>query len=455
MTNRKDKTLLRRFKASENGNVAAMTAISLLVLMGVAALAVDLSTGFNNKSRLSDASDSVALMLAKSELEREPEMRRAAENWLEEKYPGEVGAGLTIVDIQRNGDEVTVQLANEGETYFAAVLGKTDLDVAASSSAVWSQRSMDIALVLDTTLSMEGTRLASLKTAATDMIDTIDGFDNDKVKMSVVPFSNYVNVGLSRRNATWLSVPADSSKTENVCRKKRDVLSKSNPRKISRTCDRDGRQVDCSYTKWDKTYGPEYEVCGPKTSRQTWHGCVGSRSEPWDTRVAYNGRKIPGLLNARCGAELQEMSSDLSAARSTIQSLRASGNTYMPSGLMWGWRTLNGSAPLSRTVDPKVEKVMILMTDGDNTRFKGGDRHEVRNRNEDANDKTQDICDAVKAEDILIYTIAYEVTDADTKTLLKNCSSGRSYAYDATNASELSQAFEDIANSLNELRISA
>ena len=63
----------------------------------------------------------------------------------------------------------------------------------------------EVALVLDTTKSMEGARLAELKRAARKFLDTIDASlpDNDAnaFKVAIVPFSEYVNVGLGRRAA--------------------------------------------------------------------------------------------------------------------------------------------------------------------------------------------------------------------------------------------------------------
>lgn len=123
-------------------------------------------------------------------------------------------------------------------------------------------------LVLDTTLSMEGARLTSLKTAATDMVNTIESFDNDNFRLAVVPFSNYVNVGLSRRYESWMSVPHDTSTTTNVCRNKRDVTGTSNCRIVSGVRDRDGVKVPYTRKKCDRTYGPQYQVCGPRTVTQ-------------------------------------------------------------------------------------------------------------------------------------------------------------------------------------------
>ncbi len=309
---------------------------------------------------------------------------------------------------------------------------------------------MDVALVLDTTFSMnENNKIGSLKTAANGLLNTFDDLDNDNLRVSVVPFSEYVNVGTSRRNAVWLDVPAN----ENICRTKRDVTSRTNCRRIKRTCENDGVSFDCSYNKCDKTFGPEYESC----STVAWNGCVGSRVSGYDERVGYDGRKIPGLTNVSCANELQPLNANINKAKATVSGLKARHETYIPAGVLWGWRTLDESVPLSsngRNVKADREKVMIVMTDGENQRSKNGTRHNGNNINA-ANSKTDAICTQAKRDDVTIYTIAYDVNDTATKSMLTRCATDGSKFFDASNASELNKAFQAIAEALNELRISA
>jgi len=345
---------------------------------------------------------------------------------------------------------VTVVAKNNIDTFFSGVFNRSSLDVGVSSTAVYADKAMDIALVLDTTLSMStNNKIGSLKSAANGLLDTFDDLNNENLRVSVVPFSEYVNVGTSRRNAKWLDVPAD----KRVCRMKRDVTSRSNCRRINKICTKDGVSYDCSYNKCDKTYGPEYEVCW--TSR--WKGCVGSRVAGYDERVGYAGRKIPGLTNVSCATELQPLNKSMSKAKATVASLKAQHETYIPAGILWGWRTLDETVPLSSN-GPKVkadrEKVMIVMTDGENQRSKNGKYHNRKDINA-ANAKTDKLCTEAKRDGVTIYTIAYEVNDTTTKTLLNRCATDGSKFFDAKNASELNKAFQDIGNALNELRISS
>ncbi len=451
------------YRNDTGGNVAMMFAVSLFVLIGLLAVAIDLSQGFAAKQRLQDTTDAVALLAAKDKtLDTTEKLEAAAQALYDATYPGQRGVRIEIQEMTRDGDAVTVVTRNNIDTHFSGIFNTSDLDVGVRSSAVYATKAMDVALVLDTTFSMsENNKIGGLKVAANNLLNTFDELDNENLRVSVVPFAQYVNVGLSRRNENWLDVPADSStQGAEVCRMKRDVVSRSNCRRVSKTCSNDGVAFDCSYNQCDKQYGPEYESCSTPVSNQTWNGCVGSRESGYDERVDYNGRKIPGLLNTTCGAEIQTLDKNMTKAKSTVSSMTAAwnnGDTYIPSGVLWGWRTLDESVPLSSAganVSTERDKVMIVMTDGENQGSKNGTTHDGNNTNA-ANDKTDATCEAAKRDGVTIYTIAYDVNDTTTKNMLTRCASGSSNFFDAGNASELNKAFQAIGDALNELRIAA
>ena len=73
-----------------------------------------------------------------------------------------------------------------------------------------------------------------------------------------------------------------------------------------------------------------------------------------------------------------------------------------------------------------------------------------------ADDKTKRVCDFVKSQNVEIYTIAFEITDTDTKDLIMECASSPDHYYDAANAQQLLNAFKAIAGALErELAVSA
>ena len=97
---------------------------------------------------------------------------------------------------------------------------------------------------------------------------------------------------------------------------------------------------------------------------------------------------------------------------------------------------------------------MIVMTDGKNEASKTGETHDGSNTAA-ANSKTDATCEAAKRDGVTVYTIAYDVDDTTTLSMLNRCATDSSKFFDASNASQLNDAFQAIGDALNELRIAA
>jgi len=218
--------------------------------------------------------------------------------------------------IERVGDTVSVDASTKIDTAFAQVMGFKELNVRTVSSSSYSDRGLDIALVLDTTGSMGepssggGTKIDTLKAAATNLIEQLDTGKPGKVRISVVPFAQYVNVGPTNLDANWLD---DSQAGTN------------------------------------------------------WSGCVGSRTGNGNRSAEHNGRDFPAIAGDLCNNPITPLSADLKKPKAAMTSLVARGWTYMPAGLAWGWRTLEGGAPFQearQNTGMQREKIIVMMTDG-------------------------------------------------------------------------------------------
>ena len=214
----------------------------------------------------------------------------------------------------------------------------------------------------------------------------------------------------------------------------------------------DGTPVQVNVCDWN--YGAPVEVCGTYTSE--WRGCVGSRPYPLNIQDGTYSTPVPGLLDTWCGPEIVPLTHDQTALNAAISGMTAWGDTYIPSGLVWGWRMLSPGAPFDETQHGKipqtVKRYVVLMTDGMNTRSPnypdnwGGDTAL-------ANTLTAELCANIKADGINIFTIAFEVTDNTIKNILRKCASNPSQFFDAGNAGHLAAAFKKIGASLASLRL--
>jgi hypothetical protein len=194
-----------------------------------------------------------------------------------------------------------------------------------------------------------------------------------------------------------------------------------------------------------------------------WHGCVGSRNYPNETLDANYSIRIPGLMNIGCGSPILEATSNLATARAHINALGTAGETYIPAGLIWGWRALSTQTPLAaRTAQSgaPVSRNMILVTDGKNTRSQTSTTQATHNGSNaaTADAVTKTICQNIAADtvsSIRIFTIAFEVTDPAVKALLTECSSMNGGAFfDAADAAQLQDALRNIGGQISKLRIS-
>src|SRR5262245_45383020 len=81
---------------------------------------------------------------------------------------------------------------------FMQVLNTQSVDVTVSASAIRPQGKVEVALVLDQTGSMAGSKIANLKLAAKDLIDIVvwdNQTDDYYAKVAIVPYAAGVNVG--------------------------------------------------------------------------------------------------------------------------------------------------------------------------------------------------------------------------------------------------------------------
>ncbi len=444
------------------GAVAPVFALTIVLTGGLAGLAVDYGRAVVARSSMQSALDSAVLAAATQE-DHSPDALVAKahalfqNNWMRHRYV----ETPTVSIVDDGSGKLTGTASLSLETTLLHLLHQDALEVRVTSEVQYGVGKAEVALVLDNTGSMDGQKLADLKFAATKLIEGIYAhpYALNKVKFALVPFSQYVNVGLAFRNETWMSVPLDYSESYPNCGMVTPLIGTTNCRMVTATYYNDGVPYQSTYEQCDSVYGPEEYQCNPYTVTYTWNGCVGSRNYPLNTRDDSYGTPIPGLLNAWCTAPITRLTNDTTDLTSKIDAMTATGNTYIPAGLIWGWRLLSPQAPFSDGEDPanptngvRPRKIIVLMTDGENTLspdYPGHDGGDTAL----ANNLTKEICSNIKADNIEIFTVAFDVTNATIKSVLNACASGPPYYFDATSSADLVSSFDNVARSLTQVRL--
>ncbi len=454
------------------GNVSLLFALIAIPVMGAIGLAVDYGRQVRMQSDMQQALDVAVLAGAASSAPGQADdITALVSHRVEQALEGTGAHPAVSVSVNPAQGSITVRAETAVDTMFMGLFGKGRTKVHASSTAVaGSGGPMEVAIAFDTTHSMAGNKLASAQQAASDLTDLlfhVPGMagPNPNMKVGLVPFTSYVNVGLANRNASWVNVPADYSLPWDDCVDTWAQLATPVHHDVPGTCSNDGVPYDCSSSYDDSNdYSNRLtHVCTPRQANYVWHGCVASQTDPDDARVAANaGNPAPGWMvgdwiSGECPSELQQLSNNPDTIKTAINNLVEGGETYIAPGLLWGWRLLSedpagpfhDGGPIATT-----KKRLILMTDGSNTHsanYGSGD-HEDNNVSH-ANDKTLEFCNNIKAAGIEIYAIAFEVTDPSAQTLLSQCASGPPWFYNAATVSDLHAAFHRIGHELMAMRL--
>jgi Flp pilus assembly protein TadG len=192
----------------------------------------------------------------------------------------------------------------------------------------------------------------------------------------------------------------------------------------------------------------------------------------------------PYNLGPNAGCTLQpliRLTTNMQTIKDGIDAMKAMGETDIPIGMVWGWHALSptgvgpfGDGAAYNTLH--LRKIIILMTDGENTMndpsksnesngsFYGGYGYIWQNmlgiasgsssaRTTAIDNRLSALCTNVKAKNITVYTVRVEVTTG-TSTLLSNCATTPDKFYDVKNVSQLGAAFDAIAGSIDNLRLS-
>lgn len=465
---------LRNYLNNTAGNTAIMMALAAIPLMLAAGAAVDMVRANNTRTVLQSAADAAALAGAMSGKTGEEDLKAIVEDYLKANHAENVLTNVKKIKQKLNTSKRTfsVEINGKLDTAFMFLGGITNMEIGAYAEVELGGNGLEVVLALDNTESMnyEG-RMPALKTAAKSLVDTVLDAGSSSgayVRIGVVPFSNYVNVGLANRSKSWIDVPADSSDTVPNCNTTYPDATKTNCRMETYTGYADGVPQTYTTEVCDWNYGTPVTTCnGTYTYEYKWQGCVGSRDSNRDVRIDSLSNKYPGIIKAywgyqeNCAKPITMLTNNKAALNDAIDAMVGVGNTYIAPGVLWGWNMLDSSEPLTGAKTKswmktnKGTKALVVMTDGDNTLSPHSITYKFHEGNDInlANQKTADTCANAKKDGIQVYTVAFKVTNTTAKDILKNCASQADMAFTADDATALNSAFNDIAKSLVATRL--
>lgn len=391
--------LLRRFTGDAGGNVAIIFAVALVPMIALAGAAVEYSSISNARAKLQAAADAAALAATRSYGKSWADRQRIATDTFESNLQPSGGAHDIQFDIVDRGQSHRVEASAKIETTIMGLMGIHQISTSVAAEAISPKASLEVVLVLDNTGSMSSQSKIGILREATrnflDMMETAAAIPGKTIKIGLVPFTTTVRLDANTyRNASWINH-------------------------------------------------------GSKKAAD-WRGCLYDRQKPNDTsdaaptttdkKTLFEGDPSKAYSSSGCGmARIHELSNNFTSLRTRVGEMNASGNTNVALGVIWGLHLLSQSMPFPQGApwsDKETTKVMIVLTDGENTES----RHSKSTKTIDT--ATESACNAVKANDVLIYTVRVVNGNA---SLLRDCATDSWMFTDIKKASDLNATFEKLA----------
>ena len=442
--------VMTRFAASRSGNVAAIFAIACIPVILAMGVAVDYTRAAQTGSAMQDALDAATLALSRrsdlSTLTSE-QMLQVASDYFNANFRNSELQGLTLTaSYTATGPSVnpsvTMSASGKLPTDFMRIVGPKDVPLNTSSTTVWGEARLRVALALDNTGSMASSnKMTALQAATHNLLTQLKNaasVDGD-VYVSIIPFVKDVNVGSTNYHQSWMKWTGSASKDKDLWDKWNGSCSSSYY----------SSQANCESHGY--TWTP--------ASHTTWNGCVMDRDQSYDTvntapTTAYTATLFPAEQYSSCPVAMMGLSYDWTALDTEVDSMVANGSTNQAIGLQWAWQSLT-AAPFTVPIeDPGriYKKVIILLTDGLNTQDRWYGNGYSASSQVDARQQT--LCANIKAAGVKIYTVQVNTSGDPTSTLLQNCASSSDKFFLLTSSDQIVTTFQQIGTELSDLRIS-
>ena len=448
-------------------------------------------------------------------------------------------ASYTDFDLNADGS-VVAKAEVDVEALVADMFLGDMMTVGVDSTVFRSNYRVEVALVIDNTGSMgSGGKLEAAQEAAANLVERLAeaaerSVEEEAVRISLVPFSMTVRVHegfASRSNRSgasalgWLSRSTSHTGSTGEtglfstgvdrfaildtlrigwggC-----IESRPYPYDVQDTAPTSGNQSTMFVPYFSPDSPDEDDIPGDNTWQRysydndylnDWQSAVSSswrfdnnahRLETWSERLRHSSKYARNRLrsgigtnlgpNQGCGLEpVVRLTEDYDQVLESIWDMRATGNTNVPMGLMWGWHTLSPRAPFADGRpygEERLQKIVILLTDGDNvnsttnnpdnSNYSGvgliwqgrlGSDMDVassaQRRADRMDERLLELCENMRDQEIMIYTVGVQVS-SNAQNLLRQCATEDDMFYNVTNTGGIESAFDRIAGSIENLRI--
>ncbi|MDQ2633032.1 MAG: pilus assembly protein [Pseudomonadota bacterium] len=479
---------LGEFGKDNSGSFAVITAAIMTVLVLSAGYAVNIAQLHNVRSDLKQAIDAAVTSTAR-DITIGKIKAEDAQEWIERFLKANGDPALVsgdrlaldrlVIDKAKSTIEVAAHV--DVDLYFPLFGLSNQRRVTNMSAAVYADKKIEVAMMLDVTGSMEKKgrkdKIGDLRAAAKNAVESMLKYQdkkNPRVRVALVPYASGVNVGQLAGNVyaeksgrSDLPPLADDS----VIGGRRGTTElPAFGTYVSKVGSAFRRDDNCATERKDRNGNPDFTDDGPDTVRKDRNGKKYYALVNRDDNLSGSG------MNACPDAKVIPLTADQGALLDSIGKFKASGYTAGAIAVQWTYYMLSpkwrGAIKTAKLGDGpadhdqrKISKVAILMTDGQfNTAFAGVSRN-FNSQDSKARQSAETICRNMKDDKIEIFTIGFDLDNTDmsrqereaAKSVLRNCatadSSGIKHYFEASTGEELDNALQEIISNTERLAL--
>lgn len=389
------------FRKNQSGAIGLLLALAAVPLVLAAGVAVDFGRMIQAKSQLQSALDAGALAVASSKTAEAGRIKLGKDVY--RSNAGELGLGIEPTFSIQDG-KVIANVSIQFPMSLTKIAGIETSAIGVSSQVnIPNQRPAEVALVLDYSSSMNSRgKWKAMRDAALDLVNVVsEQQTRTDIKVGLVPFAKMVAADL----------PA------------------------------------------------QYVIEETPSSPWTGSGCTQDRKWPYNTQDAtpssLNDDTKWGALGQAKGTcnqllsrnlKIMPLTDDLGAVTSKLNSMTPHVGTHISLGLEFGWHLISPNPPFTEGTsygDPDVLKVIVLLTDGEQTTKAWGPGGSYTPENGEQN--LEAMCTAIKGNDVLMVTVAFDLESGSSRARLKTCATSPNYFFEAKSNAQLAAAFSEIA----------
>ena len=494
---------IRHFQRAEDGAVIVMTLMFLMIMLIVGGMGVDFMRFEARRAMLQSTADRA--VLAAADLTQQQDAKAVVIDYFEKAGFGGTIIGEPSVIDTGEFNSVSVQAKLPMRTFFLKALGIDTLEAPAAATAIEGIANVEVSLVVDISGSMEDpvvpadgsastlSKIQALRDASVEFATVMltDAY-KDKISISLIPYSEQVNAGPLILDEMGVVRQHEFSHCIDFA-----------------DADYDDLDLDLTFAYKQEQHYQWNSSSGNSITEPICPFYDYERIQPWSQSLSKLTTQINSLqpragtatfLGLKWGVALLDASTN-DIANALTTTYNSDGNAIVD--------PVFHDRPAAYPVQGEAiltQKVIVLMTDGQNSNSerllpqyydspndvahwaaynfwysarehfdvsypnqlgslanpdeagKLTYRRFIKNGNNDGKGGSdgdalmQKLCDAAKAKDVIIYTVAVEAGTHGASEMAK-CASSAAHAFDVT-GDQMKATFGNIARQITELRLS-